>query len=93
MQAAQFKAEQDHQRKVQLFFLIMLALLEQQLLDLKERCTPAALTADPSLDIEAQFGRVATAIRVSCPAAFLPLLFSAACIQYFMQRGNLQFCL
>ena len=64
MQAAQFTTTQDHQHKVQLFFSIMLTLLEHQLLDLKERSTPAALATDPTLDVEAKFDRIAAAIKV-----------------------------
>ena len=71
LQAASFKSEQDHQRKVQLFFSIMLTLLEQRVLDLKELCTPAALAADPTLDVEDKFGRIADAIRVSIPRSLL----------------------
>ena len=65
LQAAEFKNEVDHQRKVQLFFSILLTLLEHQLLQLREQCTPAALAASPSQDIESKFDYVAAAIRVS----------------------------
>ena len=65
MQAARFEEEGDCQRKVQLFFTITLTLLENQLLDLKQKCSPAALAADPGTDVEAMFGRIANAIKVS----------------------------
>lgn len=65
VQATEFKNELDHQRKVQLFFSIMLTLLEHQVVQLKQQCAPAALAANPGQDIERQFDRVAVAIRVS----------------------------
>ena len=83
VQAAQFKSAQDHQHKVQLFFSIMLTLLEHQLLDLKERCTPAALATDPKLDVEGKFDRIAAAIKVSFSEALLPFgwsLFRLECV-------------
>lgn len=57
--------ERNHQRKVQLFFTITLTLLEHQLLNLKQKCSPAALAADPRTDVEAMFSRIANAIKVN----------------------------
>ena len=64
MQAARFMEEGNHQRKVQLFFTITLALLEHQILMVKEKCTPAALAADPKTDVEVMFRRITNAIKV-----------------------------
>ena len=64
LQAARFLEERNHQRKVQLFFTITLTLLEYQLLNMKQKCSPAALAADPRTDVEAMFSRVANAIKV-----------------------------
>ena len=65
VQATRFVEEANHQRKVQLFFTITLTLLEHQLLELKQKCSPAALAADPRTDVEAMFSRIANAIKVS----------------------------
>lgn len=64
MQAARFLQESNHQRKVQLFFTITLALLEHQILMVKQKCTPAALAADPKTDVEVMFKRITNAIKV-----------------------------
>ncbi|KAL0050961.1 hypothetical protein WJX82_011093 [Trebouxia sp. C0006] len=63
-QATRFVEEANHERKVQLFFTITLTLLEHQLLNLKQKCSPAALAADPRTDVEAMFSRIANAIKV-----------------------------
>ena len=68
MQAARFMEESNHQRKVQLFFTITLALLEHQILMVKEKCTPASLAADPKTDVEVMFRRITNAIKV-CPVS------------------------
>ena len=65
VQATRFVEEANHQRKVQLFFTITLTLLEHQLLNLKQKCSPAALAADPRTDVEAMFNRITNAIKVS----------------------------
>ncbi|DBA77116.1 TPA: hypothetical protein ACH3X1_009695 [Trebouxia sp. C0004] len=62
--ATRFVEEGNHQRKVQLFFTITLTLLEHQLLNLKQKCSPAALAADPKMDVEAMFSRIVNAIKV-----------------------------
>lgn len=64
MQTARFLEESNHQRKVQLFFTIILALLEHQILMVKQKCTAAALAADPKTDVEAMFRRITNAIKV-----------------------------
>ena len=64
LQAARFLEEGNHQRKVQLFFTIILTLLEHQLLVVKQKCTPSALAADPNIDVEAMFRRVTNAVKV-----------------------------
>ncbi len=64
VQATRFVEEANHQRKVQLFFTITLTLLEHQLLNLKQKCSPAALAADPRTDVEAMFSRITNAIKV-----------------------------
>ncbi len=65
VQATRFVEETNHQRKVQLFFTITLTLLEHQLLNLKQKCSPATLAADPRIDVEAMFSRITNAIKVS----------------------------
>lgn len=64
MQAARFLEESNHQRKVQLFFTITLTLLEHQILMVKQKCTPAALAADPKTDVEGMFRRITNAVKV-----------------------------
>lgn len=64
LQAARFLEEGNHQRKVQLFFTITLTLLEHQLLTVKQKCSPAALAADPRTDVETMFRRITNAIKV-----------------------------
>lgn len=64
LQAARFAEESNHQRKVQLFFTIILTLLEHQLLTVKQKCTPAALAADPKIDVEAMFRCITNAVKV-----------------------------
>lgn len=49
---------------MQLFFTIILTLLEHQLLTVKQKCTPAALAADPNIDVEAMFRRITNAVKV-----------------------------
>ena len=64
LQAARFLEEGNHQRKVQLFFTIILTLLEHQLLTMKQKCTPSELAADPKIDVEAMFRRITNAVKV-----------------------------
>lgn len=64
LQAARFAEESNHQRKVQLFFTIILTLLEHQLLTVKQKCTPAALAADHKIDVEAMFRCITNAVKV-----------------------------
>lgn len=64
LQAARFAEESNHQRKVQLFFTIILTLLEHQLLMVKQKCTPAALAADPKIDVDAMFRCITNAVKV-----------------------------
>ena len=49
---------------MQLFFTIILTLLEHQLLTVKQKCTPSALAADPKIDVEAMFRRITNAVKV-----------------------------
>lgn len=78
VQATRFVDEANHQRKVQLFFTITLTLLEHQLLNLKQKCSPAALAADPRTDVEAMFNRIANAIKVSMHQTILALCIWSA---------------
>ena len=59
--------EGNHQRKVQLFFTITLTLLDHQLFNLRQKCSPAALAADPRSDVEGMFSQIANAIKVTFP--------------------------
>ncbi len=79
VQATRFVEEANHERKVQLFFTITLTLLEHQLLNLKQKCSPAALAADPRTDVEAMFSRIANAIKASMHQTICHCAFCVKC--------------
>ena len=79
VQATRFVEEANHERKVQLFFTITLTLLEHQLLNLKQKCSPAALAADPRTDVEAMFSRIANAIKANMHQTICHCAFCVKC--------------